>query len=83
MYRFLLSCLCLYLLFVPISYAYVAIQNENSLFQHREVHLQNEMLVDVMIMKISWGYFYPGSDMSSQMCGISFTAVETGAINNL
>lgn len=41
------------------------------------------MLVGVMIMKTSWGYFYPGSDMSSQMCGISFTAVETGAIDNL
>lgn len=53
------------------------------LFQHRKVHLQNEMLVDVMIMKISWRYFYPGLGMSSQMCGISFTAVETGAIDNL
>lgn len=47
------------------------------------MYLQNEMLVGVMIMKTSWGYFYPGSDMSSQMCGISFTAVETGAIDNL
>lgn len=82
MYRLLLSCFCLYLLFVPISYAYVAVQNK-TLFQHSKVHLQNEMLVDVMIMKISWGYFYPGSDMSSQMCGVSFTAVETGAIDNL
>lgn len=47
------------------------------------MHLQSEMLVDVMIMKISWGYSYPCLGMLSQLRGISFTAVETGAIDNL
>lgn len=52
------------------------------LFQHGKVHLQNEMLVDVMSMKITWGYFYPDLGMSSRVSGKSFTAVETGAIDN-
>lgn len=47
------------------------------------MHLQNEILVDVLIIKIAWGYFYPSLGTSSQLCGISFTAVETGAIDNL
>lgn len=45
------------------------------------MHLQNEILVD--IMKIRWGYFYPGLGTPSQLCGISFPAVETGAIDNM